>query len=774
MLNLRKRGGAHQRAYDEAARIISSLGYGVDEVNKLTKWGEKRIKSCFKYDISNDHHRLVTVHSDNFIYLLFVGTHDETEKWLDRNRGLTISCNPGTLRVTVTHVTGDERRDIPGIDYSKLSEANTPYFDRLAGFDLTEFIPTRSLVRELKRVDDNTSEDVIQELAEELNGLDPTIANLILDVIFEMREGKSEAATARVEQFREEAIAIQDDSAVEEAAIKDTVNSDRAVLLAGLSEEQLKELFSPEKFQEWMLFLHPEQKRIAQNDYERPTVLTGVSGSGKTCVLVHRAKYLAKKYPDQRIGVLTLNRNLSRLIQNLVSELCSVEERKNIRVLAFYDYFKELVDHFGPEEYLKQLSQLADGHDNRATIQGVIARIDRTRFAREFDPRSTESLDDAWEIFLSQSHAKDALSEFANHLHTHQASIDPDSYLREELSLGRSAVSTQRRETDYLKLAREGRAILFSEKIRKLTLNLLLLWEETMLHGGVLDELSLTLALLPSRTRLRELPEALRFRSLLIDEFQDLSTLDLALLRLIPTESENGLFVAGDTVQRVLVKSLKLQSVGLDIISAHWERITKNYRNSRQILKAASNLANLYGGRAKVLGEEIEILDPEFAVRETGKPVAMQVEPEREISEAWRLAKDCIQNQAAIPWSVCLVTASPQIISVSQILEALPKDFPVKANRITGEYTRTKDTMSVGTVSDAKGFEFCMVIIVGCGHDFLPSPVACKEEAWREALRFYVAMTRARDSVVMVYTGNPSEFLLAMNDDLQWETPATK
>src|SRR6266496_2483920 len=86
------------------------------------------------------------------------GTREETERWLDRNRGLVISCNPGTHKVTVTHVTDAQPREIPGINYSKLTEANIPYFERLTDFDPSEFIPTRSLVRELKRVDDNTSE----------------------------------------------------------------------------------------------------------------------------------------------------------------------------------------------------------------------------------------------------------------------------------------------------------------------------------------------------------------------------------------------------------------------------------------------------------------------------------------------------------------------------------------------------------------------------------------------------------------------------------------
>jgi superfamily I DNA and RNA helicase len=70
-----------------------------------------------------------------------------------------------------------------------------------------------------------------------------------------------------------------------------------------------------------MVFLHEGQKRVVDEDFEMPAVLTGVSGSGKTCVLVHRAKRLSRKYPQDRILVLTLNKSLARLIENLVTQI---------------------------------------------------------------------------------------------------------------------------------------------------------------------------------------------------------------------------------------------------------------------------------------------------------------------------------------------------------------------------------------------------------------------------------------------------------------------
>jgi hypothetical protein len=767
MLRLRSRGGVSQRAFDEACRIIKCLEFDADVSNKITKWGESRIDHCIKYDLSNDHHRLVTVHSNKFIYLLFVGSHDDTEKWLNRNRGLTITCNPQTRKIVVTHVTKEERRETPNVNFATLTEANIPYFQRI-GFDPAELVPQKFLIRALSKVDDNTSEEELEELVEDLSDTDSKIANLILDLIFEIRGGDLIAAKARLEQHRSEVIAVQEARELEEAAIRDIQNSENLLNLTGLTEEQLKELFSPDKFHKWMLFLHPEQKRIAEAVYEKPCVLTGVSGSGKTCVLVHRARHLAKKYPGERIGVLTLNRSLTRLIDNLIKQICNEEERVNIKVMAFYDYFETLVRHFGPKAELEQLKILATDHDEREEIVRTIDNVDPTKYAREFDPLSKEDLNDAWHLFCEQPYVRTLITYFNDHFKSHGHGADPIKYLREEFSLIRSALPTSDRHNGYMKLKRKGRAVPFPKNLRKRILDLLLLYEETILSGGLLDELSLTLTILPHLKEIKQLPDRMRFRSLLIDEFQDLSSRDLALLRLIPTQKNDGFFVTGDTVQRVMVKDLRLDSVGLGRGVATLESIKKNYRNSRQILETASHLANTYGEQARILGEDIDILDPELAVRETSYPVAEECLQGDEIASAWEYARKCMQEKATTAWSICIVTAAPEQYTPKDIAKSCPADFPVKIGQISGDYIENRDTLSVGNMSDVKGFEFSMVLIVGCGANLLPSKGSCQKESWREALRLYIAMTRARDEVRLFYSGKPSEFLLTMGDGLLW------
>lgn len=773
MKSLRIRGGQHQRAYDEACKIIESLRYGEDVSHKMTKHGETRIAHVVKYDISNDAHRLVTVHSDNCIYLIFVGTHEETERWLDRNRGLQISASKEGKKITVTHVTQESPeswRALPQPPPGSYTDANECYFARVPGMHLDEWIKKPFLLRSLAKWNEDTTDDEIEEALALLAESDKDTANLFFDLICELRENKIDAAIARLEESQFKAVAVQQDSALEEDALQSVNNADQLLQLSNLTQEEVRRLFSPDEFEKWMLFLHPEQKRIVEADYDRPVVLTGVSGSGKTCVLVHRARRLARKYPGERIGILTLNRSLARLINNLVEALCTPEERENIHVCAFYDYFKQLVQVFGPAQYLKQLSDLAQGHDHEPHILRAIHQVQPSTFANHFDPKSGETIEDTWDIFVDQPHVATQIAYLSNHLRAYQQSLSAKQYLKEEFSLIRSSFATPSRLKGYPDFDRAGRAIPFPKKQRIRILQLLLVWEEVMLSGGMLDELGLTLALLPERPQLRELPQSSRFRCLLIDEFQDFSTLDLGLLRLIPTDSENGLFVAGDPVQKVHVKSLKMASVGLDILSAVRERITKNYRNSRQILKAASLLANHYGSMARKQDEDIELLDPELAVRETARPFVVQVTTAREQDEAWRIATECLGTGGSVPWSVTIVTASPSAISVADILAAKPTELQLKAERISGDYSRKRDSITVGEISEIKGFEFTVVIIVGCGSETLPNPTACHDEGWREALHFYVAMTRARDNLFLLHSGRPSEFLDVMRSELDFTT----
>jgi hypothetical protein len=53
---------------------------------KRTKHGESRLKNCLKYDLGGGY-RLITLREGEQLLFACIGSHDETDLWLERNRG---------------------------------------------------------------------------------------------------------------------------------------------------------------------------------------------------------------------------------------------------------------------------------------------------------------------------------------------------------------------------------------------------------------------------------------------------------------------------------------------------------------------------------------------------------------------------------------------------------------------------------------------------------------------------------------------------------------
>ena len=735
-----------QKLLDESRRGINALA-------RFQSSADARVPSSITYTI-NSRCQLLLFRVGNFIYPWFVGDPEEVGSWLAANEGFTLVVDGETQRIVAT-VVGKPLTE-GNVEPSKPTTENLPLLSRLASLDLTVLITKPRVRKNLLELTEESSEVDIVEVLELIE--DEGLRLLLFDVINLIRRNDLAAAEARLLLPQGAACPVEDAPALAQAAVESGVNSDQILVLK--QKEEL-ELILNKDFHEWMLYLHQDQKLIAETDFDKPAILTGVSGSGKTCILVHRAQFLARKYPGQRIGVMTLNRALADLLENLVQQLCSEEERQNIHVMAFYDYFQGLLHDLGPETYLNLLRALSP---ESRSLRQVLRDVNPQNLANEVDLLSGETSENTWDDFFDQNNDefRSKLLDATQHLDAYR--IDVSRYLREECTLVRSALTLTERDNylDGSTFPREGRAIPFQPPMRKAVASIITLFEEWMLAGGMLDVVELTQAITPLWPELRKLSPEQRFRCLLVDEFQDLSTLDLRLLLHVPTSPENGLFLAGDTVQKILVKRLRLQDAALGKGNVTKQEIRKNYRNSRQILKAASKLANHYCRLAQAQGEEVEILDPELALRETCPPFA--VKTDNAIRKAWEIAMEWLEQGATNAWTVCIATATPDEISVASILAQKPRN--VRAKELTGDFLKNPETLVVGTTHDLKGFEFRLVLIVGCDANLLPSRGVPIEEAWREALRLYVAMTRARDQVFLLYQNEPSEFLRVMESDI--------
>ncbi len=118
---LRRQGGVSSAAARKVDEIMGRLlftGRGCScEIGKLTKNGEFRIKRCKKYDLGNGY-RLVCLRKGYHLVLLYVGTHDDCSRWLERNRD---------LKYEIDETNGDflNVRDVVPVDISS-KEAKDP------------------------------------------------------------------------------------------------------------------------------------------------------------------------------------------------------------------------------------------------------------------------------------------------------------------------------------------------------------------------------------------------------------------------------------------------------------------------------------------------------------------------------------------------------------------------------------------------------------------------------------------------------------------------
>jgi hypothetical protein len=59
----------------------------MDAIGSYTKYGEKRIQHCRKYNLGCDY-RLITLQRGETVFMPFLGTHDESHRWLESNSRL--------------------------------------------------------------------------------------------------------------------------------------------------------------------------------------------------------------------------------------------------------------------------------------------------------------------------------------------------------------------------------------------------------------------------------------------------------------------------------------------------------------------------------------------------------------------------------------------------------------------------------------------------------------------------------------------------------------
>lgn len=766
-------GGAHSVAARKACEIENKLKLGMDVSGQTTDHGETRIRNCVKYDLGNGY-RLVTVQQADVIVFVFIGDHDSTQRWLDRHRELVCVVDRKTWKVEFTISKAPQPWQIAPQTFVSLTDV--PFLTQVAGIDWKEKIKSTATRSFLLRFDKDGDNQELLDILEELKKEQPREAELCLVAINYLRGGQQESAQAAVDLYLGLAVETTEAAPLTGEMLRAEANEGRFVVINDLSDEELERLHDPLRFREWMVFLHPGQRRVSDEDFTGPALLTGVSGSGKTCVLVHRARRLASFHAQDRILILTLNKSLARLIEILVSDLCLGDEKARIEVKAFHDYLSEVLGSLDGEAFLRSLG---DFTGMSAEVEAYLANTPKSERLKMFRPLTDREQMSAFEEFLGEpsNPAKNAFDNLEVYVFSQDQGVDFRSYLFEELELVRSAFTCYDGYRGYydfvaegsleFRYQRTGRSIVFAEKRRNAIISILREWERFQLRRGFFDLMGLAQAAVFAVDERGAIPEKFRYRSVLVDEFQDLSTLELSLLRKIPKFEENGLFLTGDFAQKIYAKDLNLPAANLGRDVRTDRIIRRNYRNSRQVLLAAQALLEAYPPQLAGGEDDVTVLKPEYASKESAVPIATQASDP--IRAAWHYAEEWLRGGHK-GFSVCIATANNNAVPVEAILQQKP--VGVCADVLTGDYLLKEkaDSVVVAEISTVKGFEFMLILICGLDDGVFPPKGVPAAEHWRESMRLYVAITRGRDEVRFIYQQTQSPFLTAMADKIQFQT----
>lgn len=772
-------GGDRSIAARKACELEGKLRLGIDVRSQTTDHGESRIKNCVKYDLGNGY-RLVTVQQRDIIVFIYIGNHASTQSWLDKNAGLVPVVDRRTSKVEFTVPNAPKPWQIAQQTAITLSNLPLPFLTQVQGVDWKATIKSTAMRSFLLRFDKDGDNQELLDILEELRKEQPREAELCLIVINYLRGGQRDSAQAAIDLYLGHAVETSESAPLTGEMLRAEANQGRFIVINDLSDEELARLHDPSRFQEWMVYLHAGQERVANEDYPGPALLAGVSGSGKTCVLVHRARRLAHYYAQDRILILTLNRSLARLIEILKDALCLGEEKSRIKVKAFHDYLEEVLISLDCEKFLRSLAEFTDMGDE---VEAFLANTPPAERTKMFKPVTEQEQLIAFDEFLAEpgNPAKVEFDRLEVFVFSQDQTIDFRRYLFEELELVRSAFTCYDGYKGYyefvaedsleFKYQRTGRSILFAEKRRNAIISILREWERFQLRRRFFDLMGLAQAAVFAVEDQGGIPEKFRYRSVLVDEFQDLSTLELSLLRQIPKFEENGLFLTGDFAQKIYAKDLDLPAAKLGRDVRTDRIIRRNYRNSREVLLAAQALLEAYPPQLAGGEADVAVLKPEYASKESAVPIATQASDP--IRAAWHYAEQWVRSGHKA-FSVCIATANGSSVSVEAILQQKPSG--VNADVLTGDYflKEKTDSVVVADISTVKGFEFMLMIICGLDDGVFPPKGVPAAEHWREAMRLYVAITRGRDEVRFIYKNTPSPFLTAMADKIQfqtWEAP---
>lgn len=468
----------------------------------------------------------------------------------------------------------------------------------------------------------------------------------------------------------------------------------------------------------WRVFLHPSQRRIVQMQANGPVRVLGGAGTGKTVVAMHRAKWLAENVftaENDQILVTTFTRNLATDIKANMQKLCSTDIMRRIEVINIDAWVARFLKQNGYDYQIVFEQQLLSLWENALNLADADLGLPEQFYK------------DEWNLVIQQQ----GITDLSSYLHANRT--------------GRGRQLGRRDRPKVWTVFEEYRSQLNDRRFKEL-----------------ID------ATRDARQLLEQRGDVLPYRSVIVDEAQDMNAEVFKLIRQIIHSKDgsrpNDIFITGDAHQRIYEHKVILSQCGISI-QGRGKKLRINYRTTEETRSWANCLLNgrlfddLDGGKDEQRGYKSLMHGPKPIVNHHETFAAEVENIDQHIS--------CLVNEGTLVNDICLVSRTNDMLSQYEGALRSKGHEIYRIHRSSAE-DRKASGLRIATMHRVKGLEFEHVIIAGVNQGVVPlskaiaadNPLEQAESETRELSLLYVATTRAKQSVLMTSSGTPSSFLM--------------
>lgn len=476
----------------------------------------------------------------------------------------------------------------------------------------------------------------------------------------------------------------------------------RILLLQDLKE--LKQILEEDDFEQWTIFLHPEQEKLVKMNLNGPALIEGGPGTGKTVIGMHRAVHLATNvFPNGKVLICSFSKKLSAFIQEKLEwlEISKAVECPNIDVM-------------GIDSYIISLYRKAYGKSVDIALSSDLRKLIRDLYCEQTP--MTGSVDfylyEYTEV-IERSHIK-TLAEYIS---------------CDRSGCGGPPLSLRQREVAWNFIAK-----ILEVKHAKGLFTFVDIAHEVVnaYRRGTLEPV---------------------YDSIIIDEAQDLEPVKLEVLSLSARSHTNNLYILSDTNQRVFRLSSWKKDSKINIVGRTYY-LSVNYRTTKQI----SDYARDQFINSEIISAHLR----DYKSVMNGEPPIVLGFPDLKseqlfiINEVQKLIQFYPEEQ------ICIVC--PTRIDCTGLSSVLHFN-DIKNNVLLGDLLPQKGKgVNICTIRGVKGLEFRIVFLI----NYTDIVRHCLAEAGHLDIvkeRFlkmadcekYVATTRARELLYITYIDEENE-----------------